>query len=105
MTLFESSGEAKPVLQVQRKTEKTKKSLSINEFLKPANGERCRGGGYRGGREGRGGRGPREGAEGRGRGPRGGADGGENQRAAAAPKRVAPAPKIEDASQFPTLGK
>ncbi|RID72676.1 hypothetical protein BRARA_C04556 [Brassica rapa] len=84
------------------KEEKTKKSLSINEFLKPANGERYRGG-YRGGREGRGGRGPREGAEGRGRGPRG-ADGGENQRAAA-PKRVAPAPKIEDAAQFPTLGK
>ncbi|KAJ4870151.1 Hyaluronan / mRNA binding family [Raphanus sativus] len=89
------------------KEEKTKKSLSINEFLKPANGERYRGGGgYRGGREGRGGRGPREGGEGRGRGPRGGgADGGENQRAAAAPKRVAPAPKIEDAAQFPTLGK
>ncbi|KAJ0232951.1 RGG repeats nuclear RNA binding protein B [Hirschfeldia incana] len=88
------------------KEEKTKKSLSINEFLKPANGERYRGGGYRGGREGRGSRGPREGgAEGRGRGPRGGADGGgENQRAAA-PKRVAPAPKIEDAAQFPTLGK
>ncbi|KAF8096793.1 hypothetical protein N665_0301s0039 [Sinapis alba] len=92
------------------KEEKTKKSLSINEFLKPANGERYRGGGYRGGREGRGGRGPREGADGRGRGPRGGGrgqrggDGGENQRAVA-PKMVAPAPKIEDAAQFPTLGK
>ncbi|KAG2268424.1 hypothetical protein Bca52824_062979 [Brassica carinata] len=49
------------------KEEKTKKSLSINEFLKPANGEIYRGG-YRGGREGRGGRGPREGTEGRGRG-------------------------------------
>ncbi|KAG2244936.1 hypothetical protein Bca52824_093206 [Brassica carinata] len=86
------------------KEEKTKKSLSINEFLKPANGERYRGG-FRGGREGRGGRGPREGADGRGRGrgPRG-PDGGENQRAAA-PKTVAPAPKIEDAAQFPTLGK
>ncbi|CAH8392594.1 unnamed protein product [Eruca vesicaria subsp. sativa] len=96
------------------KEEKTKKSLSINEFLKPANGEKYRGG-YRGGREGRGGRGPREGAEGRGgRGPRAGADrggrgprgaDGEGNQRAAAPKFVAPAPKIEDAAQFPTLGK
>ncbi|KAF8098200.1 hypothetical protein N665_0271s0019 [Sinapis alba] len=103
------------------KEEKTKKSLSINEFLKPANGESYRGG-YRGGRgsrgprEGgdRGGRGPREGADRGGRGPRGGAerggrgprraDGGGDQKAAA-PKFAAPAPKIEDAAQFPTLGK
>ena len=73
--------------------------MSINEFLKPANGERYRGGGYRGGR----GRGPRgadeggrgRGAEGGGRGPKGGAD----------RKAAAPAPKIEDAAHFPTLGK
>ncbi|XP_048601395.1 RGG repeats nuclear RNA binding protein B-like isoform X2 [Brassica napus] len=71
------------------KEEKTKKSLSINEFLKPANGERYRGG-YRGGR----GRGPRGADEG-GRGPKGGAD----------RKAAAPAPKIEDAAHFPTLGK
>ncbi|CAA7024900.1 unnamed protein product [Microthlaspi erraticum] len=85
------------------KEEKTKKSVSINEFLKPANGERYRGG-YRGGR---GGRGPREGGDQR--------NGGANQRSgeAAAPKAAAPkvaapkipAPKIEDTAQFPTLGK
>ncbi|KAF8084829.1 hypothetical protein N665_0697s0012 [Sinapis alba] len=92
------------------KEEKTKKSLSINEFLKPANGESYRGG-YRGGR-GRGprggadegGRGPRGGAEG-GRGSRGGAEGGRGPKGGADRKAAAPAPKIEDAAHFPTLGK
>ncbi|XP_018471810.1 RGG repeats nuclear RNA binding protein B isoform X2 [Raphanus sativus] len=82
------------------KEEKTKKSLSINEFLKPANGERYRGG-YRGGR---GGRGPRGADEG-GRGPRGGAEGGRGPKGGAERKAAAPAPKIEDAAHFPTLGK
>ncbi|KAF3599358.1 hypothetical protein F2Q69_00033348 [Brassica cretica] len=81
------------------KEEKTKKSLSINEFLKPANGERYRGG-YRGGR----GRGPRGADEG-GRGPRGGAEGGRGPKGGADRKAAAPAPKIEDAAHFPTLGK
>lgn len=57
---------------------------SITEFLKPADGESY----YRGGR-GRGGRG------GRGRGGFGG-NGGSNY--------SAPAPKIEDVGQFPSLG-
>ncbi|CAN6919774.1 unnamed protein product [Brassica oleracea] len=81
------------------KEEKTKKSLSINEFLKPANGERYRGG-YRGGR----GRGPRGADEG-GRGPRVGAEGGRGPKGGADRKAAAPAPKIEDAAHFPTLGK
>ncbi|KAJ0251285.1 RGG repeats nuclear RNA binding protein B [Hirschfeldia incana] len=91
------------------KEEKTKKSLSINEFLKPANGGSYRGG-YHGGRASRGpreggdrGRGPREGADRGGRGPR--RDNGGGEQKTAAPKFVAPAPKIEDAAQFPTLGK
>ncbi|KAJ0236792.1 RGG repeats nuclear RNA binding protein B [Hirschfeldia incana] len=83
------------------KEEKTKKSLSINEFLKPANGERYRGGGYRGGK----GRGPRGGAEEGGRGPRGGAESGRGPKGVADRKPAAPAPKIEDAAHFPTLGK
>ncbi|KAM3351311.1 hypothetical protein ACQJBY_023357 [Aegilops geniculata] len=69
--------------------ERAKKSLSINEFLKPAEGER-----YYGGRgRGRG--------RGEGRGDRGGFRGGFGggyQRGQAA------APSIEDQSQFPTLG-
>ncbi|CAH2078771.1 unnamed protein product, partial [Thlaspi arvense] len=73
--------------RITEKEEKTKKSLSINEFLKPANG-------YRGGRGGRGGRGPR------GDGPVRGAVGGGNQKT-----REPVAPKIEDTAQFPTLGK
>ncbi|KAM3263757.1 hypothetical protein CQW23_00790 [Capsicum baccatum] len=64
--------------------EKAKKTQSITEFLKPADGESY----YRGGR-GRGGRG------GRGRGGFGG-NGGSNY--------SAPAPKIEDVGQFPSLG-
>lgn len=65
--------------------ERAKKSLSINEFLKPAEGQRNYGGA--GGR----GRGNR------GRGQfRGGYDGGGS--------RAQPAPAIEDQLQFPTLG-
>ncbi|CAG7897825.1 unnamed protein product [Brassica rapa] len=117
--VFIKLGTEKDKRPVERE-EKTKKSLSINEFLKPANGESYRGG-YRGGRvsrgprEGadRGGRGPREGSDRGGRGPRGADRGGRGPRRdngggeqkAAAPKFVAPAPKIEDAAQFPTLGK
>ncbi|CAG7873066.1 unnamed protein product [Brassica rapa] len=69
------------------KEEKTKKSLSINEFLKPADGERYNN--PRGGYRGRGGRG----------GGRGQRDGG-NQRHGGAP-----APAIGDSAQFPSLGK
>ncbi|CAN8324971.1 unnamed protein product [Cochlearia groenlandica] len=66
------------------KEEKTKKSLSINEFLKPAEGESYNPRGGRGGR-----------------GARGGATvGGGNQRYGGAA-----APAIEDTAQFPTLGK
>ncbi|OIW18821.1 hypothetical protein TanjilG_25264 [Lupinus angustifolius] len=61
--------------------EKSKKSVSINEFLKPAEGER-----YYGGR-------------GRGRG-RGGSRGGYSGNVS----RNVPAPAIEDPGQFPTLG-
>ncbi|CAN8245740.1 unnamed protein product [Cochlearia groenlandica] len=72
------------------KEEKAKKSLSINEFLKPAEGESYSPrGGYRG-RGGRGGRGPRDGA----------VNGGGNQRYGGAA-----APTIGDSAQFPSLGK
>ncbi|OMP00756.1 Hyaluronan/mRNA-binding protein [Corchorus olitorius] len=64
------------------KEERAKKSLSINEFLKPAEGERYYNPGGRG--------------RGRGRGSRG--FGGGN-----AASNV-PAPSIEDPGQFPTLG-
>ncbi|KAJ6729963.1 HYALURONIC ACID-BINDING PROTEIN 4 [Salix viminalis] len=63
-------------------SEKAKKSVSINEFLKPAEGERYHGSGGRG--------------RGRGRGARGfgNRDGISD----------VPAPSIEDPGQFPTLG-
>lgn len=67
--------------------ERAKKSLSINEFLKPAEGERYNGPGGRG--RGRGFRGRGE--------PHGGYNGGGG-------RRQAPAPAIEDQNQFPTLG-
>lgn len=70
------------------KDERTKKSLSINEFLKPAEGERY----YNPGR----GRG-----RGRGRGDRGGFYGGYNGNGG---RRQAAAPVIEDQAQFPSLG-
>ncbi|ONK70008.1 uncharacterized protein A4U43_C05F29250 [Asparagus officinalis] len=64
--------------------EKAKKSLSINEFLKPAEGERYYGGG-----------------RGRGRGARGSFRGGYGGGGGSA---LASAPSIEDPGQFPTLG-
>ncbi|KAL6979781.1 hypothetical protein U1Q18_021436 [Sarracenia purpurea var. burkii] len=68
------------------KEERAKKAVSINEFLKPVNGERYHGSGGRG--------------RGRGRGPRvGGFGGGGNL----ADDFVA-APSIDDVGQFPTLG-
>ncbi|KAI7753709.1 hypothetical protein M8C21_027349 [Ambrosia artemisiifolia] len=65
------------------KEEKAKKSLSINEFLKPAEGERFYSSGGRG--------------RGRGRGSRGGYGGGNRMHDVAAPA-------IEDVGQFPSLG-
>ncbi|KAF8670869.1 hypothetical protein HU200_050134 [Digitaria exilis] len=67
--------------------ERAKKSVSINEFLKPAEGERY----YSPGGRGRG--------RGRGRGDRGGFHSGYSPREAAAP-----APAIQDQAQFPSLG-
>ncbi|XP_059275881.1 RGG repeats nuclear RNA binding protein A [Lycium ferocissimum] len=67
--------------------EKAKKTKSINEFLKPAEGENY----YRGG------------GRGRGRGGRGRSGYGGNGGNGGSSYNV-PAPKIEDASQFPTLG-
>ncbi|TVU01923.1 hypothetical protein EJB05_52570 [Eragrostis curvula] len=66
--------------------ERAKKSVSINEFLKPAEGERYYGGRGRG--------------HGRGRRERGGFRGGYNGGGYGA----AAAPVIEDPSQFPSLG-
>lgn len=72
--------------ELAEKEEKAKKSLSINEFLKPPEGERYYGrSGRRGG--GRGGRGPREGYGGEG-----------------STSYHVEAPKIEDPGQFPVLG-
>ncbi|XP_020874279.1 RGG repeats nuclear RNA binding protein A isoform X3 [Arabidopsis lyrata subsp. lyrata] len=68
------------------KEEKAKKAVSINEFLKPAEGENYYRGGGRGGR-GRGGRG------------RGGVSSGES-----GGYRNEAAPAIGDAAQFPSLG-
>uniref|UniRef100_A0A1J3K2X0 Hyaluronan/mRNA-binding protein domain-containing protein n=1 Tax=Noccaea caerulescens TaxID=107243 RepID=A0A1J3K2X0_NOCCA len=85
------------------KEEKVKKALSINEFLKPADGERYNSrAGYRG-TGGRGGRGQRDGGV-NGRGGRGQRDGGGN-RGGNQRSRGAPAPAIEDSAQFPSLGK
>ncbi|BAT93532.1 hypothetical protein LR48_Vigan02g274300 [Vigna angularis] len=64
------------------KEEKAKKSVSINEFLKPPEGESFYSAGGRG--------------RGRGRGARGGYGG--------YPNANVPAPSIEDPGQFPTLG-
>ncbi|KAK6935118.1 Hyaluronan/mRNA-binding protein [Dillenia turbinata] len=65
------------------KEEKAKKSVSINEFLKPTDGERYYAPGGRG--------------RGRGRGSRGGFGGGGHA-------NNVPAPAIEDPGQFPSLG-
>ncbi|KAK6947521.1 Stm1-like, N-terminal [Dillenia turbinata] len=69
--------------EAAEKEEKAKKSVSINEFLKPADGERYYAPGGRG--------------RGRGRGSRGGFGGGNH-----ANNVLAPA--IEDPGQFPSLG-
>ncbi|ONI22486.1 hypothetical protein PRUPE_2G132500 [Prunus persica] len=69
--------------EAAEKEEKSKKSVSINEFLKPAEGERFYNPGGRG--------------RGRGRGPRGGFSNNYSHGSAAAPS-------IEDPGQFPTLG-
>lgn len=87
------------------KEEKLRKPVSINEFLKPAEGEKSYFPSNRG-RGGRGGRGDRR--EGSGRGDRestrgsfgGGRFGGSRGPAGGSSS----APKIEDQSQFPTLG-
>ncbi|XP_062219977.1 RGG repeats nuclear RNA binding protein A-like [Phragmites australis] len=70
--------------EIAERDERAKKSLSINEFLKPAEGER-----YYGGR-----------GRGRGRGERGGFRGGYGGGYNRGP---ASAPAIEDQAQFPTL--
>ncbi|KAH6793852.1 hypothetical protein C2S52_004329 [Perilla frutescens var. hirtella] len=70
--------------ELAEKEERAKKSVSINEFLKPAEGERYYNPGGRG--------------RGRGRGPRGGGYAGGNDRS------NVQAPAIEDPGQFPTLG-
>ncbi|XP_074303908.1 RGG repeats nuclear RNA binding protein A-like [Silene latifolia] len=72
--------------EAAEREEKSKKSVSINEFLKPAEGETH----YRSGGRGRG----------RGRGDRGGRHGGGGGYA----RNNGSAPKIEDNSQFPALG-
>lgn len=72
--------------ELAEKEERSKKSVSINEFLKPAEGEQ-----YYSNRGGRGGR---------GRGSRGGSRGGGYYRGG----DNASAPAIEDPGQFPTLG-
>ncbi|KAK4794213.1 hypothetical protein SAY86_012207 [Trapa natans] len=69
------------------KEEKAKKLVSINEFLKPADGERYYNPGGRG--------------RGRGRGPRGGGSSGSSGRGYVSSSA---APKIEDHGQFPSLG-
>ncbi|XP_050236926.1 RGG repeats nuclear RNA binding protein A-like [Mercurialis annua] len=71
--------------EASEKYEKAKKSVSINEFLKPAEGERYYG----------------QGGRGRGRGRGSGSRGGFSNRDALS--NVA-APSIEDPGHFPTLG-
>ncbi|KAI3741715.1 hypothetical protein L1987_59389 [Smallanthus sonchifolius] len=75
--------------EIAEKEERAKKSLSINEFLKPAAGERN----YTSGGRGRG----------RG-GPRGGGGGGRYNQGGSSSSYAPEAPKIEDPSHFPTLG-
>ncbi|KAK1372314.1 Hyaluronan/mRNA-binding protein [Heracleum sosnowskyi] len=75
---FVKLGSDKDKRKEAEKEEKAKKALSINEFLKPAEGEKYYGPGR---------------GRGRGRGPRGGYSGNN-----------VPAPIIEDQHQFPTLG-
>ncbi|XP_068653201.1 RGG repeats nuclear RNA binding protein A-like [Aristolochia californica] len=76
--------------------ERVKKSVSINEFLKPAEGERYYAPRGRGRGRGRGDRGQSRGGFGGGGGGGGGDDGGGSI--------IPAAPSIEDPGQFPTLG-
>ena len=85
--------------------------VSINEFLKPANGEKYYGPASNRGRGGRGGRGDRRDGgdrrEGSGRGDREsnrGNFGGSRFSGSRAAAWGTSAPKIEDQAQFPTLG-
>ncbi|KAI9381912.1 hypothetical protein POPTR_014G049300v4 [Populus trichocarpa] len=78
--------------EAYEKDEKAKKSVSINEFLKPAEGERYYGSGSRGRGRGRGAR---------GFGNRDGMSSGFGNRDGMS---SVPAPSIEDPGQFPTLG-
>lgn len=81
-------------------------SISINEFLKPAEGEWPVAAGGRGGRgrgRGRGG-GDRGGGGGRGGGDRGGGGRGESRGEFLGRRRQDPAPSFEDPNQFPVLG-
>ncbi|XP_062180217.1 RGG repeats nuclear RNA binding protein A-like isoform X2 [Phragmites australis] len=85
--VFIKSGSDKDALKKKEnaeRDERAKKSLSINEFLKPAEGER-----YYGGR-----------GRGRGRGDRGGFRGGYGGGNRAPPA----APAIQDQAEFPSLG-
>lgn len=74
--------------EVAEKEEKARKSLNINEFLKPAEGERYQGSGGRG--------------RGRGRGSRGAYAGASN--VAAPVSYNVPTPSIQDPGHFPALG-
>eukprot|EP00262_Sarcandra_glabra_P021095 TRINITY_DN8713_c0_g1_i1.p2 TRINITY_DN8713_c0_g1~~TRINITY_DN8713_c0_g1_i1.p2 ORF type:complete len:225 (+),score=81.63 TRINITY_DN8713_c0_g1_i1:943-1617(+) len=77
------------------KEEKVRKSMNINEFLKPTDGEKFVGPAAARGRVGRG--------RGRG-GERGGSRGGFSGRLGSDAGHAAPAPRIEDPGQFPVLG-
>ncbi|KAG9456544.1 hypothetical protein H6P81_001052 [Aristolochia fimbriata] len=77
--------------------ERVKKSVSINEFLKPAEGERYYSPRGRGRGRGRGDRGPS-------RGGFGGGGGGDYSVGVGGGSIMPPAPSIEDPGQFPTLG-
>jgi plasminogen activator inhibitor 1 RNA-binding protein len=97
--------------EAAEKEEKSRKPVSINEFLKPAEGEKYYGPPSNRGRGGRGGRGDRreggERREGGGRGDREssrGAFGGGRFGGRGGSGGGASAPKIEDQAQFPTLG-
>ncbi|KAL4383169.1 hypothetical protein GQ457_15G010820 [Hibiscus cannabinus] len=79
--IFIKLGSEKDKRKDAEKEEKVKKSVSINEFLKPAEGERYYGSGR---------------GRGRGRGPRGGYVGNTASNVAA--------PSIEDPGHFPSLG-
>ncbi|KAH9607311.1 hypothetical protein KSS87_019266 [Heliosperma pusillum] len=90
-SVFIKLGSDKDKKKEASERERTKKSVSINEFLKPADGEKYYSPGGRG--------------RGRGRGPRGGGGGGGgNSYGGGNRMSHASAPIIEDQMQFPTLG-